>query len=72
MERTYRQITCKRTVTGDQFTRGVIDVDFSIGGKTTWIPSKSYFRVGVAISGATAGESPTITEDVVVKMSLQL
>jgi hypothetical protein len=57
MERTYRQVTCKRDIAGPGFTRGVIDVDFSIGGKTTWNPSRSYFRIGVEINGAPGADS---------------
>ena len=63
MERTYRQVTCKRDVTNANFTRGVIDVDFSIGGKTTWTPSKSYFRIGVELVGA-GGNPPVVADDI--------
>jgi hypothetical protein len=50
MQRTYRQITAKRNISGAEFDKGVIDFDFSIGGKTVWVPSKSYFRVGVELT----------------------
>lgn len=61
MERTYKQITCKRDISGPSFTRGVIDVDFSIGGKTTWNPSKSYFRIAVELKDD-AGAAPAIAK----------
>jgi len=52
MQRIWRQCTAKRALTQDDFARGVIDFDFSIGGKTTWIPAKSYFRVGLKLTKA--------------------
>ena len=50
MNRVYRQICAKRNVTGAEFDKGIIDFDFSIGGKTVFIPSRSYFRVGVELT----------------------
>lgn len=50
MQRSYRQITAKRNISGNEFDKGVIDFDFSLGGKTVWVPSKSYFRVGVELT----------------------
>ena len=50
MQRSYRQITAKRNITGNDFDKGVIDFDFSIGGKTVFIPSRSYFRVGLELT----------------------
>ena len=65
IERIYRQITCKRSISGDNFSRGVMDFDFSIGGKTVWIPSRSYFRIGVRVVGAAAAANPPVrTEDI--------
>ena len=52
MQRSYRQITAKRNITGNDFDKGVIDFDFSIGGKTVFIPSRSYFRVGLELTKA--------------------
>lgn len=63
IERIYRQITCKRSISRENFPRGVMDFDFSIGGKTVWIPSKSYFRVGVRLTG-TGTNAPTTAADV--------
>ena len=62
MNRIYRQITTKRSVIGDNFDKGVIDVDFSIGGKTVWIPSLSYFRIGMKLTKAD-GTSPILKSD---------
>jgi hypothetical protein len=50
MHRTYRQVTAKRNISDNAFDKGVIDFDFSIGGKTTFLPSRSYFRVGVELT----------------------
>ena len=49
MERKYRQHTAKRTIDGNNFKGGVIDFDFSVGSNTVFIPSKSYFRIGVKL-----------------------
>ena len=49
MQRVYRQVCSKRAISEDQFSRGLIDFDFSIGGQTVWIPNRSYFRVGLKI-----------------------
>lgn len=49
MERKWRQCTSKRNVTGNQFSAGVIDFDFSVGSNTVFIPSKSYFKIGVSL-----------------------
>ena len=50
MQRQYRQICAKRNLTGNEFDKGVIDFDFSIGGKTVFVPSRSYFRIGVELT----------------------
>ena len=61
MNRIWRQSTAKRDVKGGSFTQGVIDFDFSVGSNTVFIPSKSYFRIGVKIGdgGANGGVAPT-------------
>ena len=51
LESNYRQITANRGVAGDDFPKGVIDYRFSIGGNTAFHPSKSYFRVGLTVTG---------------------
>ena len=50
MQRSYRQVTAKRNITGADFDKGVIDFDFSIGGKTVFVPSRSYFRIGLDLT----------------------
>ena len=65
MERKWRQSTSKRTVNGPSFTQGVIDFDFSVGSNTVFIPSKSYFRIGVqleSLDGAGALQPMTARE----------
>ena len=49
MQRVYRQVMSKRTITGIEFNKGLIDFDFSIGGQTVWIPNRSYFKLGLKI-----------------------
>jgi len=63
MDRTFRQCTAKRSIAGDAFPRGVMDFDFSIGGKTTFIPSKSYFRIGVRLTQTDGITAPVTTDD---------
>lgn len=62
MNRKWRQSTAKRTVSGNAFTQGVIDFDFSIGSNTVFIPSKSYFRIGVRLTDG-AGNAPTEAQE---------
>lgn len=63
MNRTWRQSTAKRTVAGSAFTQGVIDFDFSVGSNTVFIPSKSYFRIKVKLTGP-ANAAPEDAHDV--------
>ncbi len=63
MQRTFRQVTAKRSVANGTFDRGVLDFDFSIGGKTVFIPSKSYFRIGLKLTDST-GAPPVRAVDV--------
>lgn len=62
MERTWRQITAKRAVNGSNFDKGIIDFDFSIGGRSVWVPSRSYFRIGVRLTEE--GKAPARAGDV--------
>ena len=64
MNRTYRQITCKRSVGGTDFDKGILDFDFSIGGKTVFIPSKSYFRIGLKLTKADGTTAPEVEDGV--------
>ena len=50
MNRVYRQVCPTRNVTGNEFDKGIIDINFSIGGKSVWIPSRSYFRIGMELT----------------------
>jgi len=45
LELNFRQITCKRAVNGDNFSRGIQDFDFSVSGKNAFIPALSYFVI---------------------------
>jgi len=63
MQRQYRQVCPTRNVTGSEFDKGIIDVNFSIGGKTVWVPSRSYFRIGMELTKAD-GTPVTKADDV--------
>ena len=41
----HREINCQRSVEGVSFSQGVQVFDFSVGGRTGFIPRKSYFRI---------------------------
>lgn len=48
----YREISAQKSVSFDDFSRGVIDFNFSANGSTNvWIPRKSYLRVTLEIRG---------------------
>jgi hypothetical protein len=63
MNSQYRQVTCKRDLTGSSFPGGVQRFEFSIGGKTVWVPAKSYFRIGLklAVGGVTPAKTDNVT-----------
>lgn len=64
MELTHRQITCQRQIADDEFPKGVMDYNFSLGGKIGFIPNHSYFRIEVEVNGAGAGVAPFLDENV--------
>lgn len=49
IERNWLQISCQRTVAGAQFDKGVQDYNFSVGGRYAFVPSRSYFRIGMKL-----------------------
>jgi len=57
-----REISAQKAVSGDNFPQGVIDFNFSTGSPTCWIPSKSYFRLELQITGALGANQPTKQE----------
>ena len=62
-ELVYREVTAKRALAGPEFPKGVIDFDFNTGQPTAWIPSLSYFRVDMTVTGA-GGAKPTLKEQI--------
>ena len=54
------QVTPQRSVLGANFNKGIIDLNWSIGGNLAWIPSKSYFRVGMKVTTLAAGAQPAV------------
>ena len=64
LELVYRQISCLKAVSLNSFSGGVQDFNWSIGGKTGWIPSKSYFRIGMTVTGAGGAAQPSFTEQI--------
>ena len=49
------EITCVKPVAGTAFPQGDQTFPFSIGAPQIWIPSKSYFRVTMEITGNGGG-----------------
>jgi hypothetical protein len=70
MEMTYRQVTCQKAVNGDNFSSGVQDYNFSIGGKTAWIPNKTYFRIGLKLTGKGGAAVPRYQEQIALADSV--
>ena len=50
VELNFREVTCKRSVQGVNFSRGIQDYDFSVSGKNAFIPSLSYFVIDVTLT----------------------
>ena len=50
LELNWREVTCKRSVQGDNFSRGIQDFDFSVSGKSAFIPSLSYFVIDAELT----------------------
>ena len=64
MQRVYRQVMPKRSIALNEFNKGLIDFDFSIGGQTVWIPNRSYFKLGLKIEKIAGGAAPAKADDV--------
>ena len=63
LELNWREVTCKRAVDGDSFSRGIQDFDFSVSGKNAFIPSLSYFVIDTELSVLPTYQ-PVFTDDV--------
>lgn len=50
LELNWREVTCKRSVQGNNFEQGIQDYDFSVSGKNAWIPAYTYFRAEIEIT----------------------
>ena len=50
-EHNYREVSCQKATSGEEFVRGVQDFNFSLGAPNVWIPRKSYFKIGIEIKG---------------------
>ena len=59
----WREISCQKSVRGADFDRGVQDFNFQVGNPTAWIPSKSYFKVDMTLTGS-GGNQPTTRQAV--------
>ena len=53
-EQNYFEVPPTRRVDGTNFPLGVMEFPWQVGVPNAWIPSKSYFRVGMTIYGAPA------------------
>jgi hypothetical protein len=50
MDKQLREITCNRTLTGEQFNSGVQDFNFSIDGSSLNDPSESFFAIEMELN----------------------
>jgi hypothetical protein len=56
----WREVTSKRSVANNQFARGVLDFDFSVGGVQSFIPKLSYFKVDYELTAKGYDSDTTI------------
>ena len=63
LELNWREVTCKRAVNGDNFSRGIQDYDFSVSGKNAFIPALSYFVIDATIQVRTT-KIPVFQDDI--------
>ena len=57
------EVNCQRAIPGN-FQAGLQDFVFSIGRPSCFIPSKSYFRVELKLTGSDGATAPTIRQQV--------
>ncbi len=57
VEQTQMEVRPQRSVSLDQFPRGVIDLSFTVGGTFAWVPNRSYVRIACTIKNP-AGNPP--------------
>jgi len=62
LELNWREVTCKRAVSDDNFPRGIQDFDFSVSGKSAFIPSLSYFVIDAELTVRPTYQSAFITD----------
>jgi hypothetical protein len=55
LEGVLREITCQKSVGGAEFPQGVQIFNWSIGGRTAFVPRKSYFRIEVELKNRAGG-----------------
>jgi hypothetical protein len=62
VECVWREVNCQKSTRGDEFSQGVQDFNFSVGAPSAWIPSRSYFKVDMSLTVASA--APEIADAV--------
>ena len=50
-ENTWVEVSCQRTVAGEQYGKGLQDYNWSVSAPSVWYPSKSYFRYELELYG---------------------
>ena len=54
------EVACTRDVNGNNFSKGVQDYPFSVGGAWSFVPAKSYFRMRCTVTNADTSQPTTI------------
>lgn len=54
------EVACTRDVNGNNFSKGVQDYPWSVGGSWSWNPAKSYFRMRCTVTNADESQPTTI------------
>ena len=63
----YLQVAADRDLTGGNFANGNVRFPFQISSTSRWMPSRSYFRIRLALTDA-AGNPLTLDDDVALSM----
>jgi hypothetical protein len=54
VECNYFEVNPSRSVSGSNFSQGILEYPFTVGVPNTWVASKSYFRVSMSVYGVPA------------------
>ena len=59
----YTEISCSRAINGELFSQGIMDFPFSISSPSSFVPSKSFFRISLQLNRGTTS-APIISDQI--------